>query len=254
MLAILGGKALTNFYQSADFNLVRKEVMRTPYGEPSGIFTIGEINGNAVVFLPRHGFRQALMPHHINYRANMWALAQLKPKAVLSVASVMGLDVEHDLGELIVPDQIIDYTTQRETTYHEDGIAFRQQPQPETLDFLEPFNKGLRQKLIATVQEKIAFGDGAKLSFHLQGTYAAVDGPRSATGAEAKRFVNDGANMIGMTGMPEAVLAMELGLPYAMLAVVTSLAFDKKDNTRESPVSHIEKVVAALSSAVSQSK
>lgn len=218
MLAIIGGTGLTKL---ANLNISRRQVVRTPYGDPSGALTFGEINGNEVVFLARHGYGHTLSPHEINYRANLWALAQQKLAGIVSVASVGGIRADLAPGKLIVPEQIIDYTWGRKHTYFEGT------DKPVThIDFTQPFSAWLREMILSSDQAlEDPVLDG--------GVYACTQGPRLETAAEIRRLESDGADMVGMTGMPEACLARELGVPYAMLAVVANWAAGKNDSTQE---------------------
>ncbi|GAB7125666.1 S-methyl-5'-thioinosine phosphorylase [Silvimonas sp. JCM 19000] len=215
MLAIIGG---TGAGQLADLQNTRRQVIRTPYGEPSGALTFGVIAGHDVAFIARHGYGHTLPPHQINYRANIWALAQQKPDAVIAIASVGGIRADLAPGTLVIPDQIIDYSYGRHQTYFESGHR------PVThIDFTEPYDRALRQQLLSAAHaETIPLIDG--------GTYACTQGPRLETMAEIRRIERDGGDMVGMTGMPEAALARELGLRYATLAVVSNWAAGKGDS------------------------
>lgn len=209
MLAIIGGSGLS---QLANLEMTRRQVVRTPYGEPSGALTFGRIQGREVVFLARHGHGHTIPPHEVNYRANLWALHAQQVKDVVSVASVGGIRLGLAPGTLAVPDQIIDYTHGRQSTFFssaDHGVTH--------IDFTHPYCETLRQRLLmsaAAAGEAIAAG----------GTYAATQGPRLETAAEINRLERDGADMVGMTGMPEAALARELGLCYAAIAVVVNHA------------------------------
>lgn len=218
MLAIIGGTGLTTL---ANLNITRRLVVRTPYGDPSGALTFGEINGNEVVFLARHGYGHTIAPHEINYRANIWALAQQGLSGIVSVASVGGIRSDLAPGTLIVPSQVIDYTWGRKHTYFEGS------DKPVVhIDFTLPFTQSLREIILAASQslsEKVLDG----------GVYACTQGPRLETAAEILRLEDDGADMVGMTGMPEACLARELNIPYAMIAVVANWAAGKGDSTEE---------------------
>ncbi|MBS1156177.1 MAG: methylthioadenosine phosphorylase [Proteobacteria bacterium] len=229
MLAIIGGTGLTKL---ANLNISRRQVVRTPYGDPSGALTFGEINGNEVVFLARHGYGHTLSPHEINYRANLWALAQQKLAGIVSVASVGGIRADLAPGKLIVPEQIIDYTWGRKHTYFEGT------DKPVThVDFTQPFSVPLREMILSSSKElNDPVLDG--------GVYACTQGPRLETAAEIRRLESDGADMVGMTGMPEACLARELGVPYAMLAVVANWAAGKNDSTQEIHLRAANEVVA----------
>ncbi|QID18036.1 S-methyl-5'-thioinosine phosphorylase [Nitrogeniibacter mangrovi] len=209
MLAIVGGSGLT---QLASLEVTRREVVRTPYGEPSGALTFGMVCDQEVVFLARHGYGHTIPPHRVNYRANLWALKQVGVTDVVSVASVGGIRADFGPGALIVPDQIIDYTWGRECTFFEGGES-----PVRHVDFTHPYDQKLRQRLLdAAAKIGEAVYDG--------GVYAASQGPRLETAAEIDRFERDGADVVGMTGMPEAVLARELELPYAAINVVANYA------------------------------
>ncbi len=218
MLAIIGGTGLTKL---ANLNITHRQVVRTPYGDPSGALTFGEINGHEVVFLARHGYGHTISPHEINYRANLWALAQQKLAGIVAVAAVGGIRADLAPGKLIVPDQIIDYTWGRKHTYFEGS------DKPVThIDFTQPFSAPLREMILSSDQgldDPVLDG----------GVYACTQGPRLETAAEIRRLESDGADMVGMTGMPEACLARELGVPYAMLAVVANWAAGKNDSAQE---------------------
>jgi 5'-methylthioadenosine phosphorylase len=186
--------------------------MRTPYGEPSGALTFGTLGGAEVVFLARHGYGHTIAPHEINYRANIWALKNLEVQGVLAVATVGGVREQFGPGVLAVPDQIIDYTHGRKATFFEGSEA------PVThVDFTWPYSAALRARLLAAAKQ-------AGEAVHDGGVYACTQGPRLETAAEIERIARDGGHMVGMTGMPEAVLARESGLAYATLGVVVNHA------------------------------
>jgi 5'-methylthioadenosine phosphorylase len=215
MLAILGGSGLTSF---AELEIERREVVRTPYGEPSGPITIGRLNGKSVAFLPRHGYGHTIPPHDINYRANLWALRQAGVTSIIAIASVGGIRADLDPGSLILLDQILDYTWGRASTY------FDSPEQPVThIDFTLPFDSHLRNLLKQAAMD-------AGMSLIDGGTYACMQGPRLETAAEINRYERDGADMVGMTLMPEAALARELEIPYAALSVVVNHAAGRGDS------------------------
>ena len=209
MLAIIGGSGLT---QLANLNVVRREVVRTPYGEPSGALTFGRLCEQPVVFLARHGYGHTIPPHQVNYQANLWALKEARAEVIISVASVGGIRADLCPGTLVVPDQIIDYTWGRKSTF------FESTDEPVVhIDFTEPYDAGVRQRILAAAASAgEAAIDGA--------VYAATQGPRLETAAEINRLERDGADVVGMTGMPEASLARELGIPYAAINVVANFA------------------------------
>ena len=213
MFAIFGGSGLTNL---ATLTETRREVVRTPYGEPSGPLTFGRLAGVDAVFLPRHGYGHTIPPHQINYRANLWALHEARVEGVLAVTSVGGIRAAFGPGVLIVPDQIIDYTHARAHTFF-DGPDSSIGKAVEHIDFTWPYATRLRQRLLgaaARVGEQV----------HDGGVYGATQGPRLETAAEIRRMERDGCDLVGMTGMPEAALARELGLDYACLSVVVNHA------------------------------
>jgi len=215
MLAIIGGTGLT---QLSNLEITHRQVMRTPYGEPSGALTFGIINQHEVIFIARHGYGHTIPPHMVNYRANMWALQDQGAKRVVSVASVGGIRPDLQPGMIVVPDQLLDYTHGRFNTYF-DG---REKPVTH-IDFTHPYSRAMRGQIIEAAKlagEK--FLDG--------GVYAATQGPRLETAAEINRYERDGADMVGMTGMPEAALARELGLDYAAIAVVVNYAAGRGDS------------------------
>jgi 5'-methylthioadenosine phosphorylase len=225
VLAIIGGSGLT---QLSTLEEVRREVVRTPYGDPSGPLTRGRLCGQPVVFLARHGYGHTIPPHRVNYRANLWALREAGVARVVSVASVGGIRADLGPGVLVIPHQIIDCTWGRASTFHEgDDQAVIH------IDFTEPYDQALRQALIgaaAAVGETVV--DGA--------VYAATQGPRLETAAEIDRLERDGAHVVGMTGMPEAALARELALPYAAVAVVANFAAGRADSAHEIRFERIE--------------
>lgn len=209
MLAIIGG---TGMAQLACLEISHRQIMRTPYGEPSGPLTFGKINDHEVVFLARHGYGHTIPPHAVNYRANLWALQSLNLSRVISVASVGGIRADFKPGMIVIPEQIIDYTHSRKYTFY-DGTD-----RPVThIDFTEPYCPITRKRLLEAAKranEKIIDG----------GVYGATQGPRLETASEINRLERDGVDMVGMTGMPEAALAKELGLCYATIAVVANHA------------------------------
>jgi 5'-methylthioadenosine phosphorylase len=209
MLGIIGGTGLT---QLANLEITHRQVARTPYGEPSGALTFGRICGQEVIFLARHGYGHTIPPHEVNYRANLWALKDHGVDHVVSVATVGGIHPELLPGTLVIPDQIIDYTHGRANTFFVDG------EKPVThLDFTFPYCQAMRASLLSAAQASgISLRDG--------GVYGAVQGPRLETAAEINRIERDGADMVGMTGMPEAYLARELEVCYAAVGVVVNYA------------------------------
>lgn len=227
MLAIIGGSGLTRLSTLA---VAHREVVRTPYGEPSSALLFGQMVGRDAVFLARHGHGHTIPPHRVNYRANLWALKARGATAVLAVASVGGI---RDLapGELVLPHQLIDYTHDREGTFFDGGDQ-----QVVHVDFTHPYTPSLREKCLAAAGlAGIALKDG--------GVYGAVSGPRLETASEIDRLERDGATLVGMTGMPEAVLARELELPYAAIAVVVNHAAGRGDSAHAVSMPGIARVL-----------
>ena len=228
MLAVIGGSGLS---QLANLDVSHREVLRTPYGEPSGAVTFGQICGRPVAFLARHGYGHTIPPHEVNYRANIWALAERGALAIVSVASVGSIRADLKPGDIVIPHQIIDYTWGRKSTFHEGpGCTLTH------IDFTEPYDRALRERLIAA-----ATATGIPVS--LGAVYAATQGPRLETAAEINRYERDGVDVVGMTGMPEAVLAREIGLPYAAISVVSNYAAGRADSAAGISFAAIEGVL-----------
>ena len=211
-LGIIGGSGLTRLKA---LQVERQEIVATPYGEPSAPLTFGHFDGGPVVFLPRHGGAHTIPPHRVNYRANLWALKSAGVERIIGMAAVGGITLPP--GALCVPDQLIDYTWGREHTLFEADLS-----SVTHIDFTEPYCQDLRQDLLdAGAQAGVALADG--------GTYGATQGPRLESAAEIRRLERDGCDMVGMTGMPEASLARELGLCYASLALSVNWAAGKSE-------------------------
>lgn len=208
-LAVIGG---TGLYALAELQDVETHQPVTRYGAPSGPVRVGTLGGRRVAFLARHGEGHTVPPHQINYRANLAALQSLGATRVLALNTVGGITEGHGPRVLACPDQLIDYTWGRISTFCEE-------PGSEVLhvDFGEPYTRSLRAAVIAAAQRSgVALVDG--------GCYGATQGPRLETRAEIARMRRDGCDLVGMTGMPEAGLARELGLDYACLAIVANWA------------------------------
>ncbi len=227
MLAIIGGSGLTRLSTLA---VAHREVVRTPYGEPSSALLFGQIGGRDAVFLARHGHGHTIPPHRVNYRANLWALKHRGATAVVAVASVGAIRGVAP-GELVVPHQLIDYTHDREGTFFDGG-----EREVIHVDFTQPYTASLRQKCLAA-------GDLAGIAMTDGGVYGAVSGPRLETAAEIDRMERDGATLVGMTGMPEAALARELELPYAVIAVVVNHAAGRGDSMNRISMDGIARVL-----------
>ncbi|QEL65154.1 5'-methylthioadenosine phosphorylase [Oryzomicrobium terrae] len=215
MLAIIGGSGLS---QLANLIITHREVVRTPYGEPSCPLTFGNVCGTPVVFLARHGHGHTLAPHEVNYRANIWALKHKGALAVIAVASVGSIRADLMPGDLVVPHQIIDYSWGRRSTFFEgEGCPVRH------IDFTDPYDEELRQRIIGAAEV-------AGIPLKAGAVYACTQGPRLETAAEINRIERDGGDVVGMTGMPEALLAREQELPYAAINVVANYAAGRADS------------------------
>lgn len=215
MLGIIGGTGLTAL---DNLNISKRLIVRTPYGEPSQPLVFGEINGKEVVFLARHGGGHTIPPHAVNYRANIWALHSVGVCDLLSVATVGGIARNLIPGDIVLPNQILDYTYGRSNTYH-DGVELP----VRHIDFTQPYSQTMRERcLSAATDVGYQLVDG--------GVYACVQGPRLETAAEIDRYERDGATVVGMTGMPEAALARELGLSYAAICPVANYAAGRGDS------------------------
>ncbi|HMW18739.1 MAG TPA: S-methyl-5'-thioinosine phosphorylase [Accumulibacter sp.] len=235
MLAVIGGSGLSEL---AGLHQLQRRQVTTPYGDPSSALTFGRLGERAVVFLARHGDGHRIPPHQINYRANIRALADCSPSGIVAVATVGGIRAGLEPGDLLLPHQIIDYTWGRQATYHQlpEGTL-------QHIDFTEPYDAGLRQRLRkAAARLGLALADGA--------IYAATQGPRLETAAEIDRLHRDGADVVGMTGMPEAALARELGVPYAAINVVANHAAGRGDSRRAISLADIDAVLATAMQSV----
>lgn len=215
LLAIIGGSGLT---EMDGLEITRRQMQGTPYGQPSGTLTYGELNGKEVVFLPRHGNPHVIPPHRINYRANILALKENGVSGIIAANAVGGITGEMYPGRIVIPTQLVDYTWGRKHTFFEDNIKH-----VTHIDLTDPYDHYLRQSLINAA-------DKINLDIHDGGTYGATQGPRLETSAEIRRMENDGCDLVGMTGMPEAALARELNLPYASVCVVANWAAGKTDS------------------------
>jgi 5'-methylthioinosine phosphorylase len=208
-LAVIGGTGLYKFPGLED---IERHHVETPYGKPSGDTVVGTLAGRRVAFVARHGDGHSIAPHRINYRANIWTLHRLGARRIVGINAVGG--IREDMGPrvLIVPDQIIDYTSGRAMSFCDaDGAEVKH------IDFSEPYSAALRTGLLGAARKAgVAAVDG--------GCYGATQGPRLETRAEITRLRRDGCDLVGMTGMPEAALARELDCDYACLALVANWA------------------------------
>ncbi|MCU0754957.1 MAG: S-methyl-5'-thioinosine phosphorylase [Xanthomonadales bacterium] len=208
-LAIIGG---TGLYALDELEALETRTLATRWGAPSDAITVGTWHGCRVGFLARHGREHQIAPHRVNYRANLAALQQLGARTVIGVNAVGGVRADMPPQALVLPDQLIDYTAGRASSFSD--------AEGETvvhIDFSEPYSAGLRQSLTQAAR-------AAGVPLVADGCYGCTQGPRLETIAEVRKLQRDGVDLIGMTGMPEAALAREAGLDYACLAVVANWA------------------------------
>jgi 5'-methylthioadenosine phosphorylase len=198
MLGVIGGSGFYAFFDSA----ARSVNLDTPFGEPSAPVTVGTVGEHEVAFLPRHGVDHRYPAHKVPYRANMWALRALGVRQVLAPCAVGSLTPDHGPGAVVVPDQLVDRTRRRADTYFDSGATH--------VSFADPYCPTLRS--VAGLPGVV---DG--------GTMVVIEGPRFSTRAESQWFAAAGFTLINMTGYPEAVLARELEICYAAIALVTDV-------------------------------
>ncbi|WP_426242595.1 S-methyl-5'-thioadenosine phosphorylase [Nocardioides sp. LHG3406-4] len=198
-VAVIGGTGFYSFLDDASEHRIR-----TPYGDPSASVAIGTVAGRSVAFLPRHGPHHEHPPHAINYRANLWALRSLGVRQVLAPCAVGGLSTRVEPGDIVVPDQLVDRTHRRVSSYVETGAVH--------LPFADPYCPGVSGAL-ATAGADITPG----------GTMVVIEGPRFSTRAESRHYADQGWDLINMTGAPEAMLAREMRQCYAAIALVTDM-------------------------------
>ena len=206
-IGVIGGSGV---YDIPGVEISDSVKMTTPFGEPSDVYRIGKIEGSEVAFLPRHGSMHHIQPHKINYRANLWGFRELGVKRILSIGASGGISSAMSPGSIAAPDQIIDMTSGRHSTFYDEDEVVH-------IDFTEPFCPDLRAHIVAAAEKS---GTG----IIRQGTYICVNGPRLETASEIRAFSLLGADMVGMTGMPEAVLARELEICFAAISVITNFA------------------------------
>jgi 5'-methylthioadenosine phosphorylase len=204
-IGVIGGSGFYSWMDSA-----REVPVDTPFGRPSDLPVVGEVRGRRVAFLPRHGADHRFPPHRVNYRANLWALRALGVRQVLGPCAVGSMHPELGPGQLVVPDQVIDRTWGRgHTVYDEKGPAVH-------VAFADPYcPRGRQAVLAASSAARWATRDG--------GTLAVINGPRFSSRAESRWHAASGADVVGMTGMPEAAIARELAMCYSSICVVTDL-------------------------------
>lgn len=230
-IGIIGG---TGVYDPGLLEDARSIKVYTPYGEPSDYVTVGVFKGRRVAFLPRHGKGHRIPPHKINYRANIWAFKELGITRIVAPSAVGSLKEEMEPGHIVIPDQFIDRTRSRSSTFYEGGYVAH-------VSTADPFCPVLRKIAVSTAKK-------LKLDAHQDGTYVCIEGPRFSTRAESKMFRQWGAHIIGMTLVPEVVLAREQEMCYVNIATVTDY-----DVWADKPVS-ADEVVETLKKNVDKTK
>jgi 5'-methylthioinosine phosphorylase len=208
-LGIIGGTGLSDL---RGLQITAAHSVTTPYGAPSAAVSEGTMGKSRVFFLQRHGSTANIPPHSVNYRANVWALQSLGVNEIVAINAVGGISEDMQPGRLVIPDQLIDYTWGREHTF-DDGSS----GQLQHIDFTEPYDRELRMVLVSVAAE-------AGIACQATAVHGITQGPRLETAAEVRRMAGDGCDVVGMTGMPEAALARELGLAYSAICMVVNPA------------------------------
>lgn len=231
-IAVIGGSRFTAL---KNLVITHSTTVKTPYGDPSAPLSYGILGDREVVYLPRRDNPQTMPPHKINYRANLWALRDAGVQTVIATAAVASICDTLKTGDLVLPDQLVDYTYGRENTFLGEDASVNH------IHFAQPYSENLRQKIADNAQ---------KLGYHIltRATYGVMQGPRLETVAEVGRLSRDGCHLVGMTGMPETALARELGLNYACIAVVVRKAGCQEENASLLKVRHawVEDLIEAF--------
>lgn len=225
MLGLIGGSGL---YEIEGLKVVEEVHLRTPFGEPSSPLVLGDLEGRRVAFLARHGRDHSYPPHLVPYRANLWALREAGVKRVLAVSAVGAINRLFSPGDFVVVDSFLDFTKRRDSTFYEGKFSVKVEGDDRVarllnsgkvvhVDVTEPYCPQMRLLLMEIMQEK-------GVRYHPAGVYACTEGPRFETPAEIKALEILGADVVGMTGYPEVVLAKELTMCYASLCVVANPA------------------------------
>jgi 5'-methylthioadenosine phosphorylase len=212
MFGVIGGSGL---YDVPGLEITDSVKISSPYGDPSDVYRIGSFSDREIVFLPRHGTMHHISPHRINYRANIWGFRELGVKRIISIGAAGGISGRMKPGVIAVPDQIIDVTEGRQSTFYDENEVVH-------IDFTEPFCHELRGHILRSAEK-------ARISVIKKGTYICTKGPRLETAAEIKAYSIMGADLVGMTAMPEAALARELEICFAGISVITNYAAGIKD-------------------------
>jgi len=232
-IGIIGGSGL---YHIDGLSELEEILIQTPYGNPSDKITIGKIGSEYIGFLPRHGKGHTINPSEVPYKANIYALKSIGVKQILSVSAVGSLDVKIKPQDMMIPDQLIDRTKERPSTFFEKGIVAH-------VGMAEPFCPTLREMLIE-------YAEVNEVEVHKKGTYVVMEGPSFSTKAESQLYRSWNASVIGMTALPEAKLAREAEICYATLACVTDYDVWHEDFENVT----VEMVIKNLQSNVANSR
>ncbi len=230
-IGIFGG---TGIYDSGLLKNAKEISVETPYGKPSDTITVGEFNERKIAFMPRHGKKHSIPPHMINFKANIWAFKELGVKRIIAPSAVGSLKEELAPGNFAIPSQFLDFTKSREGSFSEDGRVIH-------ISVAEPFCPELKDSIFKVAKSQ-------NLTIHKDCTYVCIEGPRFSTKAESKFFRSTGADIIGMTLVPECQLAREAQMCYASISTVTDY-----DVWAEKPVTAKE-VLETLSKNVASTK
>ena len=225
MLGVIGGSGL---YELDGLKVLEEKSLKTPFGEPSSPIILGEIEGRKIAFLARHGRDHAYPPHLVPYRANVWALREVGVDRILAVSAVGGINKLFSPGDFVIIDSFLDFTKQRKSTFYEGKFSVQVEGEDKVAELLnskkvvhvdvsDPYCPQMRMLLMEILQEK-------GFRYHPAGVYACTEGPRFETPAEIKALEILGADVVGMTGYPEVVLARELTMCYASICVVANPA------------------------------
>lgn len=213
-IGIIGGTGLAEL---EGITVLEKRAVVTQFGAPSSTLVFANWHHKKIVFLPRHGQPHTIPPHKVNYRANIWAFKEAEVKTIIACNAVGGIYSSAKPEDLMIPDQIIDYTYSRAQTFFEDKLN-----EVVHIDFTNPYTPELRNQLIAAAAR-------IRLTILPKGVYGTVQGPRLETTAEIDKLEKDGCDIVGMTGMPEAALAREAGMAYACIALIVNKAAGRSD-------------------------
>ena len=232
-IAIIGG---TGIYSPQALQGFAEKIIDTPYGQ--ALCNIGEIAGNQVVFITRHGVGHKTAPHKVNYRANIWALKSLGTEEIFATTAVGSLNPEMKAGHFVVCSNVLDFTKSRINTFYdtpERGVVH--------VDFSYPYCPCVRERVIRCLEKM-------NITFHKEGVYVATEGPRFESAAEIKAYAMLGGDLVGMTNMPECILAREAEMCYSTCSIVTNMAA----GISPTPLSHMEVVEAMGKSIANMNK